>query len=177
MNKLSLVLLALLLLPPPAMSQEPVMSFEDLRQLGIKPNDTVYVTDTTGRTVKDKIDSLSDDSLTLRREGVLQESEVNRIEVGDSLQEGIWLGVALGIGVGYAAVHASCDLPDDECAAIVTNAIGIPATVGGAILGAIIDASRRRTVFASPARSRARRLELSPFLSHATRGIRMSLRF
>ena len=36
MNKPSLVLLALLLLPPAAMAQEPVTSFEDLRRLGIQ---------------------------------------------------------------------------------------------------------------------------------------------
>lgn len=64
------------------------------------------------------------------------------------MTEGDVYGIGLGAGVAAAwmAPHLFCDLPDDECAAIVFAAIGLPSIAADTIAGTLVDAATRKTV-------------------------------
>lgn len=110
-----LVLIVLpMVLAPPVSAQDVATSFEQLRAL-VKPGDTVYVTDASGRRTKGKLGELSAASLELlvrqtQSDGSekwvpkarLSEGEVRQItrERHDSL----WNGALIGLAVGAARV-------------------------------------------------------------------------
>ena len=48
---------------------------------------------------------------------------------------------------GVDRTHLFCDLPDDECAAIVFAAIGLPSIAAGTVAGTLVDAAIKKTVF------------------------------
>jgi hypothetical protein len=105
----------------------------------------------------------------------MTEADVNRIQRGDSLQNGLWLGLGAGVAAAWTAPHFFCDLPDDECAAIVFAAIGLPSIAAGTIAGALVDAAIKKTIFqfAGP---RAR-IHVSPLLGGRRAGVLATIRF
>ena len=169
----------LLLISTPALPQTPAASFEALIAAGtIKVRETVYVTDAWGHRVKGRLGELRPGSLVLiqgSRTIQMTEAEVNRIQRGDSLQNGLWLGVGAGVAAAWTAPHFFCDLPDDECAAIVFAAIGLPSIAAGTIAGALVDAAIKKTIFqfAGP---RAR-IHVSPLLGGRRAGVLATIRF
>jgi hypothetical protein len=94
----------------------------------------------------------------------MAEEDVSRIQRGDSLANGLWLGLGAGVAAAWIAPHVFCDLPDDECAAIVFAAIGLPSIAGGAVAGALVDAANRKTVFQFAGTRRSARIQVSPVL-------------
>src|SRR5688500_4977776 len=170
---------ALLLISTPALPQTPASSFEGLIAAGtIKVHETVYVTDAWGHRVKGRLGELRPGGLVLiqgSRKIQMTEADVNRIQRGDSLQNGLWLGLSAGVAAAWTAPHFFCDLPDDECAAIVFAAIGLPSIAAGTIAGALVDAAIKKTIFqfAGP---RAR-IHVSPLLGGRRAGVLATIRF
>jgi hypothetical protein len=72
--------------------------------------------------------------------------------------------VGAGIAAAWIAPHVVCDLPDDECAAIVFAAIGLPSVAAGAVAGALVDAALKKTVLQFTGRQGSARFRLSPLL-------------
>ena len=110
----------------------------------------MYVTDASGERIKGRLGELRPGSLVLMqgsRKIQMTEADVNRIQRGDSLQNGLWLGLGAGVAAAWIAPHLFCDLPDDECAAIVFAAIGLPSIAAGGVTGALVDAAIKKTIF------------------------------
>jgi hypothetical protein len=159
----------------------PAASFEQLIAEGaIQPHQTVYVTDAWGHRVKGRLGELRSGSLVLMqgsRRIQMTEADVNRIERGDSLQNGLWLGLGAGVAAAWIAPHLFCDLPDDECAAIVFGAIGLPSIAAGTVAGALVDAAIKKTVFQFAGTQGSARIQVSPMLGGRWAGVLATIRF
>jgi hypothetical protein len=173
--------LLLLIVSAPAMSQTPAASFEQLiAENAIQPNATVYVTDLWGQRVKGKLGEVRPGSLVLMqgsRKIQMSEADVTRIQRGDSLQNGLWLGVGAGLVAASIAPSLVCDLPDDECAAIVFAAIGLPSIVAGTVTGALVDAAIKKTVFQYAGPQGSAQVQVSPVLGRRRTGVLATIRF
>lgn len=173
-----LVTLAILLLPRDARPQEAASSLEDLRDSGmLKPGDTVYVTDVRGQRTKGRLRDLSKASLIMavgedtRDFGFLS---ITKIERRDSIENGLWIGLAAGVGTTIVACKVD---PDPEHCVYIWQYFGLPAMAAGTLLGAIVDASMRRTLYMAPEGNTSSRLKLSPILSSTHKGVLMSVAF
>ncbi len=171
----------LLMIPAPALPQTPASSFEQLMaEDAIQPHEIVYVTDAWGRRVKGRLGEIRPGSLVLMqgsRTIQMTEADVNRIQRGDSLQNGLWLGLGAGIGAAWIAPHVFCDLPDDECAAIVFAAIGLPSIAAGTIAGTLVDAAFKKTIFQFAGTRRSAQVQVSPVLGGRRAGVVAMIRF
>ena len=170
----------LLMFSASALAQTPA-SFDQLIAEGaIRPKQTVYVTDVYGDRVKGRLGELRPGSLMLMqgsRELRMAEADVTRIQRGDSIADGLLLGLGAGIAAAWIAPHFFCDLPDDECAAIVFAAIGLPSIAGGAVTGALVDAARKKTVFQFAGTRSAARIQVSPVFGGRRAGALATIRF
>ena len=171
----------LLLCSSPAMPQTPAASFEQLASKGaIRPDETVYVTDAWGQRVKGKFVDLRPGNLVLRHGSLdieMSEADVSRIQRKDSIQNGLWLGLGAGVAAAWVAPYVFCDLPDDECAAIVFSAIGLPAIAAGGVAGALVDAAIKKTVFQFGGGPRSARIQVTPVLGPRRSGALATIRF
>lgn len=170
-----------LMISAPALAQTPAGSFEQLIADGaLQPHQTVHVTDAWGQRIKGRLFELRPGHLVLTHGGQtieMTEADVTRIQRADSLQDGLWLGFGAGLAAAWIAPHFFCDLPDDECAAIVFAAIGLPSIAGGTAAGAIIDAAIKKTVFQVGGRRDAVRMQVSPLLGGGRAGALATIRF
>jgi hypothetical protein len=138
------------------------------------------VTDVWGHRVKARLGELRPGRLVLTQDSLqipMTEAAVSRIQRADSLQNGLWLGLGAGVAAAWTAPHMFCDLPDDECAAIVFAAIGLPSIAGGAITGALIDAAIKKTVFRATGTRGSLRIQVSPVLAGRRAGVLAAIRF
>lgn len=181
-----------LAVPLQASAQTVATSFEELRAL-VKPGDTVYVTEASGRRTKGRLGELSTSSLELlvRKTGSdgresfmpqarLSEGDVRQIllERRDSLLNGTLIGLASGAGPWILAAAHPCfntrEYPHSQCpqGLLVTSIIGT--AVGAAIDALII---KRTTVYYRAPGQRSSGVLISPLFSKSGAGIQMSLRF
>jgi hypothetical protein len=171
----------LLMISAPALAQTPASSFEQLiAEDAIQPNDTVYVTDNWGQRVKSRLGELRPGSLVLMqgaRKIQMTEADVNRIQRGDSIQNGLWLGLGAGVAVAWIAPHLFCDLPDEECAAIIFAAIGLPSIAAGGVTGALVDAAIKKTIFQYAGPRGSAQIQVSPVLGGRRAGALATIRF
>lgn len=171
----------LLMIAAPALAQTPAASFEQLiAEDAIEPHQIVYVTDARGYRVKGRLGELRPGSLVMRqgsRTIQMTEADVKRIERGDSLQSGLWLGLGGGVAAAWIAPHLFCDLPDEECAAIVFAAIGLPSIACGTVAGVLVDAAMRKTIFQFAGTRGSARIQVSPVLGGRRAGVLATLRF
>ena len=171
----------LLMIPSSALPQTPAASFEELIAAGgIQPRETVYVTDVWGHRVKGRLTEIRPGTLVLTRgaqEIPITEEAVSRIQRADSLQNGLWLGVGAGVAAAWLAPRLFCDLPDDECAAIVFAAIGLPSIAAGALTGALVDAAVKKTVFEFGGTQRSARIRVAPLVGGRRAGVLATIRF
>jgi hypothetical protein len=171
----------LLMVSAPALAQTPAASFEQLIAADvIEPQQTVYVTDAWGRRVKGRLGEFRPGSLVLMQGSKriqMTEADVNRIERGDSLQNGLWLGLGAGIGAAWIAPHLFCDLPDEECAAIVFAGIGLPSIAAGTVAGVLVDAAIKKTVFRFAGARGSAQIQVSPLLGGRRAGALATIRF
>jgi hypothetical protein len=171
----------LLITSVPALAQTPSASFEQLIAEGtIKPHQTVYVTDPWGERRKGRLGDLRPGSLVLIRESgriQISEADIYRIQRGDSLQNGLWLGLGAGIAAAWIAPHLFCDLPDDECASIVFAAVGLPSIAAGTVTGALVDAAIKKTVFQFAGTRVSSRIQMSPVLGGRRAGVLARIQF
>lgn len=163
----------------------PVASFGELPRV-VSIDQAVLVTDASQRTVKGRVVAMSDSSLVIQGEPTLanpmgqwtyQAGDVRRIRKPDSVLNGMFLGLAAGIGGMVAFTWGICGQPGDdpECAA-VTNAIGLVSFVpGGMIAGALIDKFHMRTLFRAPAGSIS--VAVTPIVGKNARGVVMRFSF
>ncbi len=169
---LTVACLAVLLPALTAGAQAPGPSLPDLRSQGlVAPGDTVYVTDGRGQRTKGRLTELSATGLTLAARGGardFQSVDIVRIERGDSLENGMLIGLAAGIGATVAFCKADTD--SEACPYIVAY-FGLPAMGGGAILGALIDASVRKTLYLAAGERRLSRVTFSPAWSRTSKGV------
>ena len=157
-----------------AEAQEVTASLEELvRNRDLRIGDGVYVTDATGQRIKGDVSNLSGTTLEIRagnRKRTLQADSIQRIERQDSLESGIWLG----LGIAFAGLQVSCRLEarvvGDFCYGTAYSFL--PVMAGSAFLGAMIDASRHRTVYQA---SGSRRLTWAPTVSRRHLGLRASV--
>lgn len=100
-----------------AEAQKPVGSMERLSAT-VKSGDTVYVTDSSGLETKGTFINLADATLTMLVEGELRRlpaSDLRQVaRRGDSLRNGILIGVAVGVGAAVASPSNPCDPPDAQ---------------------------------------------------------------
>jgi hypothetical protein len=171
----------LLMVSVPALSQTPAASFEQLiADEAIHPDQTLYVTAAWGQRVEGRLGELRPGSLVLvdgSRKIQMTEADVNRIQRGDSLQNGLWLGLGAGIAAAWIAPRLVCDLPDDECAAIVFLAIGLPSIAAGPVVGALVDAAVKKTVFQLGGARGSAQIRVSPVLGGRRAGALATIRF
>ena len=171
----------LLMMSAPALPQTPASSFEQLiAEDAIHPHDTVYVTDASGERIKARLGELRSGSLVLMqgaRKIQMTEADVSWIQRGDSLQNGLWLGLGAGVAAAWIAPHLFCDLPDEECAAIVFAAIGLPSIAAGGITGALVDAAIKKTIFQYAGMRNYVRIQVSPVLGGRRAGALATIRF
>src|SRR5262249_14715865 len=90
-----------------------VSTFEQL-QILVKPGDKIFVTDTSGVTVKARISDLSASNLWVvvngKRRDLLQiDVRESRQWRGDSLKNGAWIGAIAGAGLVTFGLVAACE--------------------------------------------------------------------
>lgn len=177
-TKLGILILALLALPVAASGQDAATSLEELFRSGeLRRGDGVYITDPDGRRVKTDVTDVSPSLLTVtdgQDTWTLSEMEVSKIERRDSLQNGIWIGMAAGVGTLVAICNSRggwLKISDDECPYIVQH-WGIPGVAATAIAGAIVDAHITKTLYESPG---AARLSVAPLLARERIGAQLSV--
>ena len=116
----------------------------------LQPGTGVYVRMTNGRRIKADISRLQSDSMVLTNGMTLAEQDILSIE----LQDPLWTGAAIGLGVGVALL-ASRPVGSDSGAALVSGIAFLLAVPAG--IGAMVDGSFHRTVY-----TRMRTVQFSP---------------
>lgn len=165
-------LLVLIILPRATVAQEQLAaSFDELLRGGrLARGDTVYITRPSGlRRIVADIRDLSSTELTLtdgRTTWVLTESEIVTIAQRDSVANGIWMG--LGIGVIAMCIYSR----SSEEAAYGTLYFGGPVVAGAAVVGALVDANHPETLYRA---SGSTRMGWSPTVSSGGLGARLFL--
>ena len=141
--------------------------------------DVVYVTDTTGGTIKGRLAGVTDESVQVRvRTDVrtVPAADVRRIQWQrpDSPLTGVLIGAAIGAvpGIYWLIVDPN------ECTGMCPEeyaAIGISAVIGGLIDHAI---KKKVTVYAAPASSgRAKSVLIGPLLTRSRTGVQVAVKF
>ena len=137
-----------------------------LQAEGIERGDEVYVTDTAGRRIRDRIADVTAAGLAVTAGGEVWKwagDDVRKVERWDRLRNGILIGAA----VGAAYVGVGCVATPEECAFAVYY-LALPAVAGGGFIGAIVDASKHETVYLAPGGAG---LTLSPIVSRGRVGV------
>ena len=171
------VLAAVLVFTSDASAQE-ARSFDQLELL-IKPGDTIHVTDFRGKTTKGKVMGLSSAVLRFSAKGAtrdLSESDVYRIQQwrGDSLKNGAFIG--LGVGIGMGALSALfCERSDHTCqVGVFTSTAGIYTAIGVGI-DALIPS--KQTIYFGGTRTTSLHIEIKPILQPSQKGVAMAFSF
>jgi hypothetical protein len=168
---------------PAAAQAIPAGSFEDLQKL-LRPGQQVTVRDQAGGKQAGRFVSMTSHDMILdvpRRSlwvGQVErrsfaEDAVSRVDIDDSLLNGILIGGGIGAAVAYAATRCDNDCDD------VTNAYMAlfewPLyTLGGASIGGLVDRLVHQTVFASP---RTRHVRFEPLVGFSRAGIAARISF
>jgi hypothetical protein len=176
----------LLAMATAAAAQEPVSSFDGLAGR-IQVGQRIWVTDTTGREVRGRLERLSSDGLVLRADGLetFAAPDVRRVRARerDSLKNGTLIGLAIGGGMGTAwCIGAIADDSGDidarvECAEGFTVFPGLGALIG-LVVDAVVPGNVRVVYQASPPRDAAgASLMVTPMRSSRMRGLAVSFAF
>lgn len=141
--------------------------------------DVIYVTDTTGTTIKGKLAELADDAVEVKIKADVRRfaaTEVRRIQwqQPDSPLTGVLLGAAVGAIPGIYWLAAD----QNECSGMCPEdyaLIAIGAFVGGMIDHAI---TRRVTVYGAGTLSgRATSVTMGPLLTRHRNGVQVAVKF
>ena len=181
-----LVVMGLLATAAATSAQDASASFEALAGR-IRVGQQIWVTDTTGREVRGRLERLTSDELVLKVDGLetFAAPDVRRVRARarDSLKNGTLIGLGVGGGMGTAWCIGAVADDSGEIDAGVECAEGFTVFPGlGALIGLAVDAvipGRLRVVYqASLPReaSRARLMVVPLFSSHA-KGLAVSFAF
>ena len=137
---------AVLVVPAIASAQEPVKSFDQLNTR-LKPGDSIWVTDASGREIRGRILNLSAASVQIDSDGQPLDLPVARVATikehpKDSLRNGVLWGASVGflIGAMSCALNPDCA---EEGGAGVSVLFGVMGAAAGAGVGAGVDAAIR----------------------------------
>jgi hypothetical protein len=179
--------------PHRANAQIVATSFEELRAI-VKPGETVFITDTSGRKSKGRLGQLSASTLellarqtgpdgreTLVPQSRLSERDVRQIQVdrGDSVLNGTLIGLAVVGGPWLLACNPATDWCYYNDGANLYRVIALITSGIGAGIGALVDAGIRERVlvyYQSPTRGSSG-IGVSPFASKSAAGMQLTWRF
>lgn len=181
MRHVARIAAGLILVAATGEAQELAGTFDQLRVL-VKPGDTLTVVDDAGQRVRGKVVSLSNSVLNLTVSGTPRQflgPDVNSIAKrgADSLKNGALIGLAVGGGIGAAAIAAYAATSDGSVGPLM--AVGFLMYGGiGAGIGTGFDAliEGDRTIYARSRSARAT-FTIAPIVSRERKGARVSLRF
>ena len=169
-----------------ASAQEPAGSFDALAG-SVQVGQRIWVTDTSGREVRGRLERLSSDGLVLKASGLetFAAPDVRRVRARarDSLKNGTLIGLAIAGGMGTAwCIGAIADDSGDidarvECAEGFTVFPGL-----GALIGLAVDAvipGKVRVVYQAPLSQEASPASLTvvPLFSSRVKGLAVSFAF
>jgi hypothetical protein len=175
-------------LPVLAAAQEPVTSFDQLN-MRLKPGDTIWVTDASGREVKGKIRELRPSALTLERDGTraIQADGVRLIttHTGRPVVRGAVYGLLIGAVGGALAVAVT---PSENWGG--WKALGAVAIAGlcggagigvGALVGAVIP-GKTLVIYRAPGTPGASEppragFSIAPIVTPRAKGVAVSVSF
>lgn len=157
-----------------AMAEEIPTSLAELIEASkVKEGDRIEVVDSGGRRVTGRIVSVSRAALEVaRRDGVLQlgERDIRTMVKHDSVENGVWLGVAAGLGAWFAY----CAREDvGDCFGYIHSA-GLMFTAPAALLGWAIDSSMNETVYMA---HNGARVNVRPVVAARNFGGQISIRW
>jgi hypothetical protein len=171
------------MLPTAASAQ--TTTFEDL-QREVVVNQRLVVTDEAGLVITGRLIEISGTSLTLQvptttdnPQGrlVFQRDTIRQVVRRDSLENGVWIGLAGGVATAYAAEPGLCRGHNPECSlSVVLRVLAVSVPVGVAT-GMLIDRAITKTVYRSGPQSSGPSLTLAPRIGPAAAGLALSLRF
>ena len=174
MRLITVCVLVIAAWPPVAEAQEASSALEALhRARELRRNVWIYVTDETGQRFKGKFRHLSGTSLTVETQDgdtSITTSAIRRIELQDSIANGIWIGAGLAVAGSYLSCFAESRSAGDYCYG--TAYAFLPALGVSAFVGALVDASRQKTVYEA---SGATRVTVAPAISRAGLSLRASI--
>ena len=164
--------------PASAQAQTAVQSFEELKAI-VRAEETVIVTEMTGRRAKGTVTAVEKDSLSLTTGGQTQtfaRSEVRTVRVADGLGNAALIGAGAGLGaaLGVLAIIGSGDgyvLPSAK--------VGAPLLLSGigALAGALVDRAHEGGRLLYVAAGKRSGLAVSPLLGKGRLGVLVSVRF
>ncbi len=159
--------------PPVAAAQEASSSLEALfRARELRRGVGIYVTDETGQRMKGKVIDLSGTLLTVEtRAGAtsIETSAIRRIELPDSTGNGIMIG----LGLAVAGTFLSCGIESAANEYCYGTAYAFWPILGvGAFVGAMVDATRHKTLYEA---ADAKRVTVAPVVSRAGLSVRASI--
>ena len=169
----------LVALPVETKAQEAARSLAELMGAkGTFVGEDVYITRATGRPISGAIADLSPDALSVTSGAQtwrLRDADILRIERGDSLENGVGLGLLLGIGaVLMTGITCKATQQNTEQCAYVVAYSTIPTVVVGGVVGAVVDAKIRQTLYVAGMPGSAR-LGVRPMLSRNSMGAAVAL--
>jgi hypothetical protein len=141
-----LILLALVALPCSAQDWNAVRN--------LRPGTEIRVS-TTSRTVRGRVDSVTDSALTFKSGPAFDESDIRTVAVrqpGHRVRN-VVVGLAVGAGAGLIAGLASRPKPNQlqvVSGGTVTAALTGAGALGGALIGALIPTGSWREIFKAP---------------------------
>jgi hypothetical protein len=167
-------------------------SFEELRSK-LKPGDTVYVTDDSGRERRAQILDFSPSSLILSVDGARRDlSEENVKRIRQRLPDPLWSGAVIGAAVAMAPLIVYCSQASESgetcgdqlfvaggCDELCLGLGLVPLGAIGAAAGMGIDAlvRGRKTIYEALGGTSPRALRVSPVFSSRARGVLVSMSF
>src|SRR5688572_6354066 len=176
-------IICLMLFTTAALAQDPA---SDFRQLGsrLAIGETIRVRDNSSVEFKGRLSGLSASELALTIAGSPRTFNASQIRQvwhleKDPVANGVFIGLAAGIGAGLLAPAGFCSgFNDSECSAIV-RVVFVPIGAGaGAVTGWLVDLAMKRSVLVfSATGSGAASLRVTPIVSPHKTGIGLSLRF
>jgi hypothetical protein len=169
-----------------ASAQEPAASFDALAGR-IQVGQRIWVTNTTGREVRGRLERLSSDELVLKASGLetFAAPDIRRVRVRDrdSLKNGTLIGLAVAGGMGTAWCIGAIADDSGDIDARVECAEGFIVFPGlGALIGLAVDAvipGKVRVVYQAPLSQEASpaRLRVVPLFSSRVKGLAVSFAF
>jgi len=156
-------------------------SLEQLQVL-VKPGDSIYITNSSGATVKGRLSDLTPSSLRLIVNGTSRDfaqPDIREIRQwrGDSLKNGALIGA--GVAAGLSTTAAIICGVEGECGSGMAVAAVAFYTGIGAAIGVGIDAliPSKRTVYRSLNASISKTLDIRPIVSRSNKGVKVAFSF
>jgi hypothetical protein len=176
--------IAMVLLPVPAMAQGPASTFDALR-MTLHRDDLVLVKHADGHRSRGRVESVTSDELIVRpisrfrglRTGPnlsYKEERVIEIKRRDPVNRGFAIGLTAGVALGVSPCFMAGDPGDADCLVSLILATPFFALVGMGT-GALIDASINKTMYRHPTPQRT--VTIGPMMGRGATGLSVAFAF